>query len=487
MPLSTALNIAQNSLLSVTRRTGMVARNVAEAGNSGYARRIALQESTAPGARISGFRRAVDAELARANRQALSDSSAQTTLADGIDQLHAALNGADGSLSHATFLTELHNRIQTWSASPSDPLLASAVLGGAKQLAANIRDAATAILDFRAQADGEIASSVEKLNGYLAEFEEVNGEIVNGTLGGADVNDALDRRDVLVKSIAEIVPVSTITRTGDDMMLITAGGATLFETVARTVTFTSTPAFAAGSSGNAVRVDGIPLSLDKGSRSSASGSISALLQLRDEAAVHVLGQLDEVARGLVETFAERGPAASPAAPLAGLFAFSGGPGLPASGTIYPGMAATLTINAAFDTERGGNIMLLRDGGANGAAYVENTDGAASFADRLLGLAKGIDTAMAFDAQSGVGGNLSLLRFSAQSVGWLDGYRSETSAAADAKEALSQRLSEKLSNATGVNIDEEMSQLVELEHSYEASARLIKVIDDMLANLFAAVR
>jgi flagellar hook-associated protein 1 len=486
MPLSTALNIAQNSLLSVTRRTGAVARNVAEAGNSDYARRIALQESTAPGARISGFRRAADAELARANRQALSDSSAQTILADRIDQLHAALNGADGSLSHSAFLTELHNRIQTWSASPSDALLASAALDGAKQLAGNIRDSAAAALDFRAQADGEIAASVDTLNAYLAEFEEVNGEIVNGTLGGADVNDALDRRDALVKSIAEIVPVSTITRAGDDMMLITDGGATLFETVARSVTFTRTPAFSPGSSGNAVRIDGIPLALGSGSRDRASGSISALLQLRDEAAVHVLGQLDEVARGLVEVFAERGPALSPALPLAGLFTFAGGPGLPAAGTVYPGMAATLTVNAAFDTERGGNIMLLRDGGANGAAYVENTSGA-SFADRLLNVAKGFDTAIAFDAQSGVGGNLSLLSFSSQSVGWLDDYRSQTSATASAKEALSLRLAEKLSNATGVNIDEEMSQLVELEHSYEASARLIKVIDDMLANLFAAVR
>jgi flagellar hook-associated protein 1 len=487
MPLSTALSIAQNSLLSVTRRTGMVARNVAEAGNSEYSRRIALQESTAPGARINGFRRAVDLELARANRQALSDASAQTTLADRIDQLHAALNGADGSLSHSTFLTELHNRIQTFSASPSNPLLASAVLDGAKQLAGNIRDAAAATLGFRAQVDGEIGAAVDQLNEYLAEFEEVNGEIVNGTLGGADVNDALDRRDALVKSIAGIVPVSTITRTGDDMMLITAGGATLFETEARSVTFTRTPAFSPGSSGNAVRIDGIPLAIDERSRGGASGSIAALLQLRDEAAVHVLGQLDEAARGLVEVFAERGPAGSPALPLAGLFTFAGGPGLPAAGTIYSGMAATLTINAAFDTAQGGNIMLLRDGGANGAAYLENSNGAASFADRLLGLASGFDTAIAFDPQSGVGGNLSLLSFSSQSIGWLDGYRSETSAASDAKEALSQRLSEKLSNATGVNIDEEMSQLVELEHSYEASARLIKVIDDMLASLLAAVR
>ena len=50
-----------------------------------------------------------------------------------------------------------------------------------------------------------------------------------------------------------------------------------------------------------------------------------------------------------------------------------------------------------------------------------------------------------------------------------------------------RTAEALSNDTGVNVDMEMSLLLDLEHSYEASARLIKAVDDMLASLFAAVR
>jgi flagellar hook-associated protein 1 FlgK len=46
--------------------------------------------------------------------------------------------------------------------------------------------------------------------------------------------------------------------------------------------------------------------------------------------------------------------------------------------------------------------------------------------------------------------------------------------------------EALSNDTGVNIDQEMSLLLDLEHSYEASARLMKVVDEMLSALIAAV-
>jgi flagellar hook-associated protein 1 len=487
MPLSTALNIAQNSLFSVTRRVGVVARNVTDAGNENYARRIALTESNAPGTRVTTIRRAVDIELARANRQAISNGSAQETLASRLDQLQGVLNGPDGAQSHTALLTELHNRLQTWSASPSNTLLANSALEDAKQLAATVRNGSGAVQAMRAQADAEIAGEVSRLNGLLSRFQEVNSEIVNGTLGGRDVNDLGDVRDGLLKDIASIVPISTITRPGDDMMLVTSGGATLFETIPRKVTFTPVPAYAAGMTGNGVRIDGVPLAAGAGANSSAAGSIAALMQLRDDVTIGIQSQLDEVARGLVETFAERDPSGGPLPPLAGLFTWTGAPALPPSGTVMTGMAASLTVNAAFDPAFGGSMMLLRDGGANGAAYVENVIGAASFADRLIDFGLVMETPIAFDPATVTGASVSLLSYSSQASGWLDGLRSEATAAASAKEALSLRLAEKLSNATGVNIDEEMAQLVELEHSYEASSRIIKAVDEMLASLLSAVR
>jgi flagellar hook-associated protein 1 len=487
MPLSTALNIAQNSLFSVTRRVGVVARNVTEAGNENYARRSALAESNAPGTRVTSIRRAVDTELARANRQAISSGSAQDTLASRLDELQSVLNGPDGAQSHTALLTELHNRLQTWSASPSNTLLASSALEDAKQLAATVRNGSGAVQAMRGQADAQIASDVSRLNGLLSRFQELNSGIVNGTLGGRDVNDLNDVRDGLLKDIATIVPISTITRPGDDMMLITSGGATLFETIARKVTFTPLPAYAAGMIGNGVRIDGVPLEAGTGANSSAAGSIAALMQVRDSVTVELQAQLDEVARGLVETFAERDASGGVLPALAGLFTWSGAPSLPPSGSVTTGMASSITVNAAFDPAFGGSMMLLRDGGANGVAYVENLNGAASFADRLIGFGIQMETPMSFDPAIVIGGSVSLLSYSSQASGWLDGLRSDASAAATAKDALSARLTEKLSDATGVNIDEEMAQLVELEHSYEASSRIIKAVDEMLASLLSAVR
>ena len=83
--------------------------------------------------------------------------------------------------------------------------------------------------------------------------------------------------------------------------------------------------------------------------------------------------------------------------------------------------------------------------------------------------------------------MSLLTYATQSLGWLDGQRSEAAQAAATKESLHVRLTEKISNQTGVNIDEEMAMLLQLEHSYEASARIITAVDEMLATLLSVVR
>jgi flagellar hook-associated protein 1 FlgK len=95
--------------------------------------------------------------------------------------------------------------------------------------------------------------------------------------------------------------------------------------------------------------------------------------------------------------------------------------------------------------------------------------------------------MAFDPAAAVGTTQSVTDFSTSAISWFEGTRKNASTAADAKEALAARTGEALSNETGVNVDTEMSLMLDLEHTYEASARLIKAVDDMLTSLLTAVR
>src|SRR5262249_3167684 len=147
----------------------------------------------------------------------------------------------------------------------------------------------------------------------------------------------------------------------------------------------------------------------------------------------------------------------------------------------------ITLNAAFDSDVGGDPTLLRDGGANGAGYVHNTGNDSSYADLLIAYSEELDKPIAFDAATEIGATQSVSAFSTSSISWFEGVRKDASTAAEAKGALATRTAEALSNASGVNVDDELSMLLDLEHTYAASARLITAVDEMLKSLLDAVR
>ncbi|MEP0944764.1 MAG: flagellar hook-associated protein FlgK [Rhizobiaceae bacterium] len=487
MSLTSALQTAQNSLLNVTRQTSIVSRNVTDAGTEGYSRREGVIDSSNLGSRVVVVRNGVESQLSIANLEALSESKAQSLISDRLDQLSITINGLDGSRSPSEGLVSLHNSMQAYSAEPSNSLLAEAALQDAKDLVNTLNNASGSLQTFKTSMDLELSNEVGKLNQLLADFYTVNNEVTGGTRAGRDVSDALDQRDRLLADINEIVPVNVLTREGNDVALMTKGGATLFEKVPRDVTFDPINIYSPATTGNPIRIDGVPVLGGTGANTTASGSLSAMIQLRDDSGATIQSQLDEVARGLITAFAETDATGGGAPALTGLFTYSGGPGIPAAGVLQSGLASDIAINAAFDPAQGGSASLMRDGGANGAAYTHNPAGAASYSDHLISLVQSLDGTTAFDGQSEIGGSMSLLTYAAQSLGWLDGQRSEASQSAATKEALHIRLSEKISNQTGVNIDEEMALLLQLEHSYEASARVITAVDEMLATLLSVVR
>jgi flagellar hook-associated protein 1 len=300
----------------------------------------------------------------------------------------------------------------------------------------------------------------------------------NATRSGQDASDALDTRDGLLKRISEIIGVTVVKRPNNDIALYTKEGATLFETVPRNVTFARTNGFDANTVGNAVLVDGVPLGAGEGGATTASGSLGALLQVRDTIVPTYQSQLDEMARALVTTFREVSQTGG--VDLPGLFTWSGGT-IPADGTIVPGMAMSLSVNAAY-VQPSGNAFLLRDGGANGANYVVNIDGGAGFSSLIEGFVTQMSEPVSFDVNAQIGASASLFDFAASSVGWMESLRQQANTAAENKNASYYRTTQALSNATGVNIDEEMAKLLELEQSYKASARIITAVDEMIDTL-----
>lgn len=484
MSLTSALNTAQSLLSNTSTQTSIVSKNIANAGNAHYARRSADLTSNAWGAEIVRISRATDEVLFRATLGDGAAASGQGALLEGIDQIRALLGGNEYDSSPSALLGSFQDAMQIFAGKPSDAAAAQSAVAEAKTLADGIRETSIALQGVRADTDAEIGRQVDRLNELLVDFKKANDDVKQATATGSDGSNALDERNRLLGEITAIVGVTPVTRANNDVALFTANGTALFETVPREVSFTTSGAFDATTSGNAVLIDGVPLAAGSGGASNAKGSLAGLLQIRDEVAPAFQSQLDEVARGLITAFAETGPDGTQPA-MAGLFTSADGT-VPAGGTLVPGLAASLTINDAF-TGSADAARLLRDGGANGDDYIVNIGGGASYSALLDGYLGKLDAPMAFDTAAGLGSSSGLMEFAASSAGWLEDLRQQASTSAETKTAAHYRSSQALSNSTGVSLDEEMMRLIELEQSYKASSKLIATVDEMINQLLAAFR
>jgi flagellar hook-associated protein 1 FlgK len=237
MSLTAAIRTAQSSLLNTALQTVVTSRNIAEASNENYSRRDALLVSTDSGARVVSILRATDKKLLWDGLQAYSDSNAQSFLSQGADRLQRLINGVDNATAPATLLSNFEDALQLYSSDASNTLLASSVIDYAKDLADGLNSSSLAIQSYRAEIDQDIEGAVAELNNLLAKFKDVNDEVVQGTIVKADVNDALDERDALLKEISKYVSVSAVQRDNNDYALFTSQGVTIFETIPREVTF----------------------------------------------------------------------------------------------------------------------------------------------------------------------------------------------------------------------------------------------------------
>ncbi|MGY6707011.1 MAG: flagellar hook-associated protein FlgK [Rhizobiaceae bacterium] len=475
MSLTSALGTAQNALLNTSRQTSVVASNISNAHDPNYSRRIAQTISMAPGARILNVKRLADDSLFRQNLTALSAFNGQNILMAGLDRMSMSVNGPDNATSPATMIGKLQEAMQLYSSNPSNRNLAESAVESARAVVNSLNNGSKEIQAMRADMDRQINTAVEELNTLLSQFEKVNAEVINGTRMGRDISDVLDQRDALLKDISEYVSISTIVRGQNDLVITTSDGATLFETIPRKVSFDPMLAYQAGMSGEAIRIDGVPVVAGKGANTTANGKLAAMIQLREDVAVKQQAQLDEMARGLILAFAE-----DETGEIAGLFTAAGP--FPED-TLINGLAAAIRINPEYDSQQGGDPEALRDG-ATGAL---NPTGAASFSETLLSYLDRMEADRPFDPEAGLFASGSLANFSTESIGWLEGNRKAASFAMENKGATMMRTEQALSNQTGVNIDQEMAMLLDLEHSYAASARMLQAVNEMLATLLNSVR
>ena len=494
MSLSGALGIAQSALTNTAAQTAIVSKNIANVGNTNYSRETSTSITQTTGAVTSGpSQRATDAALLASLLSAQSASTGQQSLSDGLTQIASAL-GLDTTSSTssteatdnspATAIGAFTTALQQYAGQPDSNSLASAAVASATSLATNLNQASASVQAVRAQADSAIASSVQTINSLLTQFTSVNNTIVSGSQSGQNVSDAQDTRDGILKQLSQEIGITTVQGANGGTAIYTDSGATLFETTPRTVSFTPTTTYTAGTTGQAVMVDGVPVTGSSAVMPIATGRLAGLTTLRDSTTVNYQNQLDQVAAGLITTFGESDQTGSGAPTQPGLFTAAGLSGMP---TTTSGLAASISVASSVNPATGGNASLLRDGNISGAssAYTYNTTGAAGYSTRLQSLVSALGQAQSFDPTTGGEASGTLASYAASSVSWLEGQRQTSTNSFNYQSSVASTATTALSNATGVNLDTEMSNMLDVEHAYQASAQLMNTVNTMYSTLLQA--
>lgn len=489
MSLTIALNSARSSLMASGIQSSVISRNVAGTQQEGYSRKNALIVSQpGSGVYVNGIQRAASAGLFNNVVKAVANTAQQDALYNGLQKVAAVtIDDPELDQSAAAQLAKLKSAMQQYASAPDNVTLAQAAVTAAQDVAKSLNDATTTVQKTRSEADAEMATSVRTINELLSQFEEVNTAIVKGSISGADVTDHLDTRDAIISRLSQEMGVKFTTRANNDMVIYTDSGVTLFERTARTVTFEPTNAFTPNLTGNAVVVDGVPVTGGNSPMPIGSGKLAGLATLRDDKLVTYQNQLDEIARGVIEVFAETDQTGGGGPNRTGLFTYAGGPGMPATGVINTGLAGSIRVTDLVDQAIGGNPTLIRDGGINGPDYVYNAGGEAGFFARIQGLVDGMGATRPFDPDALGKPSGTLIDFAGSSVSWLEAQRKTVGAEASYNQTLLERSADALSNVNGVNMDDEMAFMLQVERTFAASSKLIATIDQMLQSLLQAVR
>lgn len=486
--ISLALSNALSGLMASTGQTIVTSRNITNANDENYSREISTTSTgLSGGTKLDATQRVADKKLLDALLQSTSSASGQSTLLNAISTISNTVGDVQDDGSVAWSVSQFIQKLQAAEADPGNSTLASQIIASAKILASTLNSASQVTQGVRTDADKGIATSVANINDLLKQFQKLDNSITGNSLDPDSRAAAMDSRDAILKQLSSEIGIQTVTRSDNSMAIYTDGGVTLYDKSPRTLTFSASSTLTAGVSGAAVYADGVQITGVGSPMPSKTGNLVANAQIRDQIAPTYQNQLDEIARALVTNFSESDQSAVPSQPdTTGLFSYNGSPAVPGA-SLISGLASQIKVNAAFDPSSGGNANLVRDGGANGASYRYNTSNVSGFQDRLKSLVQSLGQTQNFSSATQLASSNTILGLATGSAGWVESTRSDADSKSTTAQATQARTKAALLSTTGVNLDTEMSTMLNLEKSYQASAKVLTTVNQMLTDLMQVIR
>jgi flagellar hook-associated protein 1 FlgK len=340
-----------------------------------------------------------------------------------------------------TQLSALFSSVSQLSTSPASVALRQGVLTAASNLASSISTTANNLQSQQTSLDLSVTQSVDQVNTLTLQIAKANGQIAALENLHQDASAFVDQRDVLVGQLSNLIDVSQI-KTESQISLTTSNGTAL---VAGTQAFTLTTQ-PDGSGLEHVFAEGNDITSQLN-----SGQLGGLLQVRDQKIPSLLNSLDTLAAGISNSFNTAN---------ANGFNLNGNQGgnifvpPPVSGS---GAAAGMAVAIAGP-----------------ALIAASSDGSAGSNGNLANFSA-IHDQTTFNGQAPSDFYGSLIFSVGNDV-------SNGSTEQQASQLVLQQLQDQRGSISGVSLDEEAGNMVQYQRAYDAAARVVDTVNQMLETL-----
>jgi flagellar hook-associated protein 1 FlgK len=206
--------------------------NIANINTPGYVRRIAQQQTLAPGGVLSGVQlssvqRAVNEYLDKEVLSASGSSARYDAQSSIMDQLNAALGAPGDGNSIGSRLDAVFASLGQASLDPSSLSSRLGTLGQFDSLAQSISGLAASVADLRSNADQQVSAVVAQANTLIKQIADLNPLIQHAVISGDTASGLLDQRDSLVQQLSTVMGIRTTTQADGRMFVATTDGVQL--------------------------------------------------------------------------------------------------------------------------------------------------------------------------------------------------------------------------------------------------------------------
>lgn len=456
MNLGNVLNIGANGLAAAAHGTNVTGQNISNAATEGYTRRLTDLEpiplQNGGGVRANGSTRVQDAYLERRGLGARAQNGEANARVETLQVLDTVFGDEQGSVGNA--LAAFDTALADFSADPSLRANRQAVLSKADELSRAFSQTSNELTQTRTDANGKIVDSVRQVNQKLTDIGALGAQIVQARINGNEAGDLEDRRDSLVREVAEQMPISVLAEDNGAITMILGGSRTLVapdgtvnKLIAQTETTSGDVRIYRNTAGQLEDITGLM----------TTGVIGGTISARDGALADAQNQLDQLASDVATAYNAQHSAG---------FGLDGTTGRNLFGT--PATVAGAAANFSVSSDVAGQPDFLA-----GATEATNLPSDNRNAIALLGVR---DRAIA------MGGTASAQQaFSAMVADAGTAAQGASTQAAQAGAVLGQ-IDALREAASGVSTDEEMISLMKFQRAYSASLRVIETADQMLQEL-----